>query len=34
MIETTPPIWNALQWYDLVIVYQNEHYLLHLELDD
>lgn len=34
MIETTPPIWYAIQWYDLVIVYQNEHCLLHLELDD
>lgn len=34
MIETTPPIWNTLQWYNLVIVYQNKHNLLHLELDD
>lgn len=33
-IETTPPIWYATQWCDLLLVYQNDHYLLHFDLDD
>ena len=33
-IETTPPMWYATQWCDLLLVYQNDHYLLHFDLDD
>ena len=33
-IETKPPIWYATRWCDLVIAYQNDYYLLHLDLDD
>lgn len=33
-IETKPPIWYATCWCDLVIAYQNDYYLLHLDLDD
>lgn len=33
-IETTPPIWYAIRWCDLVIAFQNDYYLLHLDLDD
>lgn len=33
-IETIPPICYATCWCDLLLVYQNDYYLLHFSLDD
>lgn len=33
-IETMPPMWYAIQWCDLLLVYQNNYYLLYFCLDD
>lgn len=33
-INTSPPIWYATQWCDLLIIYQHEYYLLQFASDD
>lgn len=33
-IETTPPMWYATAWCDLLLIHQNDYYLLHFDLDD
>ena len=33
-IETMPPRWYATQWCDLLLVYQNNYYLLYFCLDN
>lgn len=33
-IETMPPMWYAIQWCDLLLVYQNNYYLIYFCLDD
>ncbi|WP_239350554.1 hypothetical protein [Snodgrassella communis] len=32
-IHISPPISYATRWCDLVIIYQNEHYLIHFDFD-
>lgn len=33
-IETTPPMWYAILLCDLLLIYQNNDYLLHFDLSD
>lgn len=33
-IETIPPLWYAIFWCDLLLIYQNDYYLLHFDFSD